>query len=137
MQMVKDKQYSDDPVINKKIYEVYLEMFKENAIRDDKKDLVPIHTFEAPMSSNYNSVGQRRILSETDHTKTVVKKLVEPYPKECYNNGKLVNQTQMYYECKKLDGGKNESFFRVNKETHDYLRNYSYSYECKNFEKQT
>lgn len=106
--MIKSKEYSDDPTINKRLYEVYLEMFKETAISDDNKDLVPHHTFEAPMPNNYNAVGKRRILAETDHSRTVIKKLVEPYPKECYNNGKLVNQTQKYYECKKLDGGPNE-----------------------------
>lgn len=70
---------------------MYLEIVKEKAIRNDKHDLIPIHTFEAPMNNNYNKADKKRVLSETEGTKTVIKKLVEPYPKDCFNNGKLLN----------------------------------------------
>jgi len=56
--MIQNKEYSEDPLINKKLYEIYLETIKEKSIRNDANDLIPIHVFEAPLNSNnYNPVG--------------------------------------------------------------------------------
>lgn len=64
----------------------------------------------------------------------MIKKLVEPYPTECFNNGKLVSQKQRIYECSRQDGAATDgdTTFRVTKDTYEYLRNYSYAYNCSN-----
>ena len=59
--MIERKEYSDDPLINNKLYDLYLEIVKEKAIRNDKNDLIPDHIFEAPLN-NYNKVGMGRVL---------------------------------------------------------------------------
>ncbi len=56
----------------------------------------------------------------------MVSKLEEPYPSKCFNNGKLVAQTQLYYECKKKAlttkaEESNEEFFRVSQDTYKML----------------
>lgn len=61
----------------------------------------------------------------------IVNKLVEPYPSKCFNNGKLANQTQLYYFCMKKNFNTTEQPFRVTKETYDMLyRNYTFQYRC-------
>lgn len=72
--MIENKQYSDDPLINNKLYDLYLEIVKQKAIRNDNNDLIPDHVFEAPLNS-YNKPGMGRVLQEAEGSKTVIKKL--------------------------------------------------------------
>ena len=68
-EMIDKKEYSDDPIVNRKIYDLYLEKVKDQAIRNDENDLIASHLFDVPMNSNnYNpsGPGQRRYLAETE-----------------------------------------------------------------------
>jgi hypothetical protein len=40
-ELLRTKKVSDDPLINKKLYSLFLQQFKENAVRNDAKDLTP------------------------------------------------------------------------------------------------
>ena len=71
--MIENKQYSDDPLINKKLYDLYLEIVKQKAIRNDNNDLIPDHVFEAPLNSYNKAMG--RVLQESEGSKTVIKRL--------------------------------------------------------------
>ena len=53
--MMENREFAEDPITNKKIYDLYLEKVKDNAIRNDDNDLIPVHLFDAPLNSNnYN-----------------------------------------------------------------------------------
>lgn len=99
--MIKNRQYSDDPVLNKKLYELFKKNFQKYSVRNDELDLESDHMFEVPFTTQHQPVdttatnsANRRVLSQVDPSQYTVKKLTEPYPKnKCYNNGKLVNQT--------------------------------------------
>lgn len=60
--MLKNKEYSNDPTINKKLYDLYLENFKKFSVRNDVVDLVPDHEFEVPFTNQHQSADNRRIL---------------------------------------------------------------------------
>ena len=56
--MLKNKQVSDNPIINKKLYQLFLKKFKENAVRNDDHDLVPHHSLETLPLISLASIGE-------------------------------------------------------------------------------
>lgn len=49
--MLKNKEWSTDPVVNKKLYDLFLQHFKKNLVRNDEVDLVPHHKLEITPTS--------------------------------------------------------------------------------------
>lgn len=76
----------------------------------------------------------RMLQSEVKGNQVTINRLEEPYPTECFNHGKLTQQTQKYYMCKSLataNSKKSSEPFRVTSETYQLLlSNYSDQYSC-------
>ena len=56
---------------------------------------------EEDMQINFNRTA-RVLKSSINGDEAVINRLEEPYPTECYNQGKLASQTQKYYMCQAL-----------------------------------
>jgi hypothetical protein len=48
-ELIRTKKVSDDPLVNKKLYSLFLKNFKENVVRNDAKDLTPIVQLNSKM----------------------------------------------------------------------------------------
>ena len=134
---------TDIPTSNK-LYEMWLEKQADRpGIRqDDKYDLIPHETLQLNAEDIVSSEDiditfdrpVRMLKSTINGDEAVINRLVEPYPTECFNHGKLAKQTQKYYMCKSLKPSSNSKLvvnedqqpFRVTGETYNYLlSNYS------------
>jgi hypothetical protein len=49
--MLKNREYSNDPLINKKLYELFKKNFEKYSVRNDALDLESDHMFEVPFTT--------------------------------------------------------------------------------------
>lgn len=66
--MLKNNEYSNNPSVNKKLYDLFLKNFSKHLVRNDEVDLELDHSFEVPLSAStlYSESVTRRVLSEAD-----------------------------------------------------------------------
>lgn len=101
--MFENNEYSNDTKVNDKLYKLSMQNFKTKVLVNDDNDLIPHHelTVGNPHLSLF-ATSPRNLQANSNTTTIQIKTLVENYPGGfCANNGKLVNQTQMYYLCRK------------------------------------
>lgn len=91
--LLNNRKVSDDPLVNKKVYDLFLKRFKVTSVRNDKIDLKPHHVIEKippflSLQAVSESSGRNLQASANAQTPTYqVNVLTETYPTLCYNNG--------------------------------------------------
>eukprot|EP00347_Sterkiella_histriomuscorum_P010347 403376653 len=131
-EMLESGEYSEDPEIQKKLYDLYLKHHNLNSVRNDDVDLTPYrnHKIVSPLSLQQVNEQQYfpaegRVLQETVN----IQQLTESYPSECKNGGQFLNQIQTYYLCVPKEDVTN--VLRVDKATYQNLmNNFTTQFDC-------
>ena len=105
--MLEAREYSEDPEVNKAMYQAYQEHMRMRVLPSDNRDIRTHQILTEKIPIVVKGSGGR-YLREVEHPREEYKEyevriIEEPYPKNCMNNGKLVSQTQKYYMCKYTD----------------------------------